>query len=81
MDSMLHEQDIPWRHVTLEDVAEIVPEELTFRPGEGQKPISVFEDPDSEYLAFPTVFCGQWRVDNKDQYIHVHYSDISKYEL
>ena len=56
---MLHEQDIPQRHVTLKDVAETVSEELTFAPGEGQKPTSVFEDTDFEYSAFPTVFCGQ----------------------
>ena len=78
---MLHEQNMPVKHVTLEDVAETVPEELTFAPGEGQKPISVFEDTDSEYLTFPIVFCTQWRVDNKDQYIPVHYSDICKYEI
>ena len=66
MDTMLHEQDIPQRHVSLEDVAETGPEELTFASGESQKPISVFEDTDSKYLAFPTVFCGHWRVDNKD---------------
>ena len=53
MDTMLHEQDIPLRHVTLQDVGETVPEELTFTPGQGQKSISVFEDTDSEYLAFP----------------------------
>ena len=81
METMLHEQDIPQRHVTLEDVAETVPEELTFATDEGQKTISVFEDTDSEYLAFPTIFCGQLRVDNKDQHIPVHYSDICKYEL
>ena len=61
---MLHEQDIPQRHVTLEDVAETVSEEMTFAPSEGQKPISLVEDTDSEYLAFPNVFSGQWRVDN-----------------
>ena len=47
MDTMLHEQDIPQRHVTPKDAVETVPEELTFAPGEGQKPISVFEDTDS----------------------------------
>ena len=47
MDAMLQEQDIPPRHVTLKDVTETVPEELTFAPGEGQKPLSVFEDTDS----------------------------------
>ena len=66
MDTMLHEQAIPQRHVTLKDVTETVPEELMFTPGEGQKSISVFADSDSEYLAFPTVFCGQWKVDSKD---------------
>ena len=81
MDTMLHEQDISQRHVTLENVAETVPEELTFAPGEGQKPISVFEDTDFEYLVFPTMFCGQQRADNKNKYIPVHYSDICKYEL
>ena len=60
---------------------ETVPEELTFALGEGQKAIIVFEDTDSENLGFPTVFCRQWRADNKDQYIPVHYSDICKYEL
>ena len=81
MDTKLHDQYIPQRPVTLEDVAETVPVELTFTPSEGQKPVSVFEDTDSEYLVFPTAFCRQWRVDNKDQYIPVHYSDICKYEL
>ena len=64
MDTKLHEQDIPQRHVPHEDEAETVAEELTFTPGEGQKPKSVFEDTDFEYLAFTTVFCGQQRVDN-----------------
>ena len=54
---------------------------MIFALGEGQKPISVFEDTDSEYLAIPTIFCGQQRVDNKGWYIPVHYSDICKYEL
>ena len=81
MDTKFHEQDSPQKHVTLEDVAETVPKELTFTPCEGLKPVSVFEDTDSEYLAFPTIFCRQCKVDNKDQYIPVHYSDICKYEL
>ena len=56
MDTMLNEQDIPQRHVTLEDVAETVPEELTFSPGEGQKCVGVLKGTDSEYLTFPSVF-------------------------
>ena len=32
---------------------------LTFAPGEGKKPI--FADADTEYLCFPTIYCGQRR--------------------
>ena len=44
----------------------LVPQELTFAPGEGQIPVSVFKDENAEYLAFPTIFCGQKRPDNRD---------------
>ena len=43
---------------TMFSATETVPRELTFAPGEGQHPISVFHDPDAEYLSFPTIFCG-----------------------
>ena len=56
----------------------LIPQELTFAPGEGQIPVSVFKDENAEYLAFPTIFCGQKRPDN---FHKVHYSDICKYEL
>ena len=59
----------------------LVPQELTFAPGEGQIPVSVFKDENAEYLAFPTIFCGQKRPDNHDRVHNVHYSDICKYEL
>ena len=36
-----------------------IPKEMTFAPGEGQTPISVFQDENAEYLAFPSIFCGQ----------------------
>ncbi|VDI56073.1 Hypothetical predicted protein [Mytilus galloprovincialis] len=49
---------------------------LTFAPGEGQRPISLYSDPDAEYLSFPTIFCGQRRPDNKDRSVSVHYTDI-----
>ena len=32
--------------------------EYVFAPGEGQHPLSLYSDPDAEYLAFPTIFCG-----------------------
>ena len=35
------------------------PHELIFAQGEGHRPISIFQDADVEYLAFPTIFCGQ----------------------
>ena len=60
---------------------EVIPEELTFAPGEGQVPLSIFYDENSEYLAFPTIFCGLKRPDNKERDVPVHYSEICKYEL
>ena len=54
----------------------LIPKELTFAPGEGQIPVSLFKDENAEYLAFPTIFCGQKRPDNCDRVQKVHYSDI-----
>ncbi len=34
---------------------------LVIAPGEGQHPISLFNDPDAEYLAFPSIYCGHRR--------------------
>ena len=56
-------------------------EVLTVAPGEGQRPLSIFRDPHSEYLAFPTLFCGQKRMDNSERHSPVYYSDICKWEL
>ena len=44
-----------------------IPQELTFAPGEGQIPVSVFKDENVEYLLFPTIFCRQKRPDNCDR--------------
>ncbi len=39
---------------------------LVLAPGEGQQPIALFNDPDAEYLAFPTIYCGHRRpIDNE----------------
>ena len=43
-----------------------------------KKPISLFTNKDIEYLAFPTIFCGERR---KKRDVTVHYSEICKYEL
>ena len=54
---------------------------LSVAPGEGQRPLSIFRDPNAEYLAFPTLFCGQKRDDNSERHSSVYYSDICKWEL
>ena len=36
---------------------------------------------DSEFLSFPTIYCGKARADNKDRTTPVHYSTICKWEL
>ena len=63
---------------TMLDNPTVYPKEFTFAPGEGKKPLSIFADENVEYLAFPTIFYGQTREKGN---IHVHYSDICKYEL
>ncbi len=54
--------------------------EYIFAPGENQKPLNLFDDPDAEYLSFPTIF-PEKRPDNKDRFTAVHYSQICKSEL
>ena len=56
-------------------------EVLSVAPGEGQRPLSVFKDTHSEYLAFPTILCGQKRQENSERHTPVYYSDICKWEL
>ena len=43
----------------------------TFAPGEGQQPLSLYQDPDAEYLAFPTIFYGHGRVSNEDRKVDI----------
>ena len=50
---------------------------LCIAPGEDQKPI--FTDEDTEYLCFPTIFCGQRRNNNK--YYKLSKREIFKYEM
>ena len=51
--TLLHEEDIP--HADPKSF----PHELIFAPGEGHRPMSIFQDAVVEYLAFPTISCGQ----------------------
>ena len=52
-----------------------------FAPGEGNKPLSVFRDQLSEEMAYPGIFLGQKRPDDKERLRNVHYSEICKSEL
>ena len=63
------------------DEAESVEKIINVAPGEGSRPLGLFIDKDSEFLAFPSIFCGQRRCDNKDRVVPVHYSTICKWEL
>ena len=66
---------------TMLSAPEDIPNELTFAPGEGQCPISVFHNPDAEYLSFPTIFCGERRPSDKERNSSVHYTETCKHEL
>ena len=54
---------------------------MSFAPGEGNKPLGIFMDTDSEFLSFPTIFCGKQRVDNKQRHVPVSYSTVAKWEI
>ena len=71
MDTMLKEPD----------VTECADNVISFAPREGNKPLGIFIDRDSEFLAFPSIYCGQWRADNNSRSVPVHYSTICKWEL
>ena len=51
---------------------------LSVAPGEGNKPLSIFRDQYSEELAYPGIFLGQKRPENKDRLVSIHYSDNCK---
>ena len=67
----------------------LVPQDITdearrvfsVAPAEGNSPVSIFMDKHAEELAFPSLFCGKARPDNKDRQVKVSCSDICKSEL
>ena len=63
------------------DISENVEKIINFAPGEGNKPLGIFMDKQSEFLSFPTIYCGKTRVDNKERTTPVHYSTVCKWEL
>ena len=54
---------------------------ITFAPGEGNKPLGIFMDKNSEFLSFPSIYCGKTRPDNKDRTAPFHDSTICKWDL
>ena len=71
MDTLLQEPDIT------QDGDRI----LSFAPGEGNRPLGIFMDKDSEFLSFPTIYCGKRQANNSERLVPVHYSTICKWEL
>ena len=71
MDTLLQEPDIT------QDGDRII----SFAPGEGNRPLGIFMDKDSEYLSFPTIYCGKRQDDNSERLAPVHYSTMCKWEL
>ena len=52
-----------------------------FAPAEGNRPLSIFRDQYSEEMAYPGIFLGQKRPDDKQRLKSVYYSEICKSEL
>ena len=71
MDTLLQEPDIT------QDGDRII----SFAPGEGNRPLGIFTDKDSEFLSFPTIYCGKRQPDNSERLVPVHYSTMCKWEL
>ena len=66
MDPLLQEPDIT------QDGDRI----LSFAPGEGNRPLGIVMDKDSEFLSFPTIYCGKRQANNSERLVPVHYSTM-----
>ena len=71
LDTLLQPQEM------INDVDKII----SFAPGEGNRPLGIFMDTESEYLSFPAIFCGKQRASSKEREVPVPYSTICKWEL
>ncbi|CAB3987819.1 ATP-dependent DNA helicase PIF1 [Paramuricea clavata] len=71
MDTLLQEPDITQYGDKI----------ISFAPGEGNRPLGLFTDKDSEFLSFPTIYCGKRQADNSERLVPVHYSTLCKWEL
>lgn len=65
----------------LDDTSRDMNQVYTFAPGEGQRPLSMYQDETAEYLSFPTIFCEKRRLQDDKGKVHVSYADIAKWEL
>ena len=63
------------------DMTENVKKVITFAPGEGNKPLRIFIDKDSEFLSFSTIYCGKTQPDCRARTTPVHHSTICKWKL
>ena len=50
---------------------------ISFAPGEGNRPLGTFKD--SEFLSFPTIYCGKCQPENSERLVPVHYSTMCKW--
>ena len=71
MDTLLQEPDIT------QDGDRII----SFAPEEGNRPLGIFMDKDSEFLSFPTIYCGKRQPENSERLVPVHSSTMCKWEL
>lgn len=44
---------------------------FTFAPGEGQRPLGLYQDPVAEYLSIPKIFCGKGRMESNQRQVQV----------
>ncbi|XP_062616288.1 uncharacterized protein LOC134278001 [Saccostrea cucullata] len=65
----------------LDDASQDMNQVYTFAPGEGQRPLSLYQDQTAEYLSFPTIFCGKERLQDDERQVRVSYANIAKWEL
>ena len=77
--SEVDENDVPGMSNTLLETLDN--SVLTLAPGENQVPLSLFTDTNAEFMAFPSIYCGQQPIQQEDRLVPVHYSDICKWEL
>ena len=52
-------------------MTENVKKVITFASGEGNKPLGIFMDKDSEFLSFPTIYCGKTGPDKAEQHLFI----------